>query len=373
MTVVHVVEPFASGVAVFVKYLTEAMPGDLHLVIHGERKEVMTAEEVKKTFPGSNVRFIRWRYAQRAIHPLNDFLALSELVSILRRLRQNKLVDSIHLHSAKSGLLGRIACRMLGIKNVFYTPNGAPFLSSKTAFSKFFYRQFEKIGNKLGGTVVCCSPSELKTYRELGIHATYISNGIDIARKSRHPTVGESREKFRIITTGRIINQKNPSLFNSIAQYFSEFDQFEFLWAGDGEERESLKANNITVTGWVDQATIKNLLTNSDIYISTSLYEGLSFGVLEALTLQKPVLLSHCVGNIDVVKSGINGDLFKTETEAIVKILQYHNNRDMLPIMGQFSKSICDTEFNVKHNFTNYRELYSNSLNGITGKKWAFA
>src|SRR5206468_6162341 len=109
------------------------------------------------------------------------------------------------------------------------------------------------------------------------------------------------------------------------------------------------------------------------MYISTSLYEGLSFGVLEALTLQKPVLLSHCVGNTDVVKNGINGDLFRTETEAIVKILQYHNNRDMLPIMGEFSRSICDTEFNVKRNFSNYRELYSNGINATTNKKWAFA
>jgi len=373
MTIVHVVEPFASGVAVFVKYLTEAMPDDVHIIVHGERKEVTPAEEVKSTFAGSNVKFIKWRSAQRSINPLKDLLALAELCNILRSLKNKDMLDCVHLHSSKSGLLGRIACRVLGIKNVLYTPNGAPFLSDKTAFSKYLYRQFEKFGNKLGGKVVCCSPSELKAYLQLGIDAIHISNGTDADGKMHDHSTGDRKENFRIITTGRIIAQKNPGLFNKIAEYFSGLDQFEFFWAGDGEERKTLTAKNIIITGWVDQNTIKSLVTNSDIYLSTSLYEGLSFGVLEALTLQKPVLLSQCVGNMDVVKHGINGNLFDTETEAIVKIVQYYNNRAMLPIMGGFSKSICETEFNARYNFGNYRELYANITNTVPNRRWAFA
>jgi len=347
------------------------MPDDQHIIVHGERKQVMSAAQVKKTFSSPRVRFIKWQSAQRSIHLIKDFLALTELYKILKRLRDKDLIDGVHLHSSKSGLLGRIACRMLGIKNVFYTPNGAPFLSGKNGFSKFFYRQMEKLGNRFGGKVICCSSSELNAYLRLGIEATYISNGITVNEKV--PSNKAQKEKFKIVTTGRVIKQKNPDLFNTIAEYFEEFKQFEFVWAGDGEMKDVLKAKNITVTGWLSQREIQKLLTDSDIYLSTALYEGLSFGVLEALTLHKPVLLSHCVGNMDVVKNGINGDLFGTETEAIVKILQYYNNRDMLRVMGEFSKSICDTEFNVKRNFSSYRELYANIDNITPGKKWAFA
>ena len=42
MVIVHIVEPFAAGIAVFVKSLTEAMPDDVHIVVHGERKKEMT-------------------------------------------------------------------------------------------------------------------------------------------------------------------------------------------------------------------------------------------------------------------------------------------------------------------------------------------
>jgi glycosyltransferase involved in cell wall biosynthesis len=347
------------------------MPDDQHIIVHGERKQVMSAAKVKKTFSSPRVRFIKWHSAQRSIHPIKDFLALTELYKILKRLREKDLIDGVHLHSSKSGLLGRIACRMLGIKNVFYTPNGAPFLSGKTAFSKYFYRLMEKLGNRFGGKVICCSSSELNAYLRLVIEATYISNGITVDEKI--PRTTTQKEKFKIVTTGRVIEQKNPYSFNTIAQYFEEFKQFEFIWAGDGEMKDVLTAKNITVTGWLNQRDIKKLVTDCDIYLSTALYEGLSFGVLEALTLHKPVLLSHCVGNMDVVKNGINGDLFGTETEAILKILQYYNNRDMLHVMGEFSKSICEAEFNVKRNFSSYRELYANTAIITPRKKWAFA
>jgi glycosyltransferase involved in cell wall biosynthesis len=372
MTIVHVVEPFASGIAVFIKYLTETMPDDLHIIIHGERKQVTPVADVKKTFSPDNVRFIKWRSAQRSIDPFKDFLAMAALYKILKRLRNKNLVDGVHLHSSKGGFLGRIVCRILRIKNVFYTPNGAPFLSGKTTLSKYFYRRMEKFADRLGGKVICCSPSELNAYLGLGINAIYISNGIAVEDR-RDATSSIEKQKFRVITTGRIAEQKNPVLFNSIASYFSEFDQFEFIWAGEGDEKNLLTEKNITVTGWLHHNQIKKLVSEADIYLSTALYEGLSFGVLEALTLHKPVLLSHCVGNMDVVKNGINGDLFRTESEAIVKILQYYNNRDMLGVMGEFSKSICETEFNVRNNFNSYRELYGNSFNITPGKKWAFA
>jgi hypothetical protein len=38
MIIVHVVEPFEAGVAVFVKLLSETMPDDTHIIIHGERR-----------------------------------------------------------------------------------------------------------------------------------------------------------------------------------------------------------------------------------------------------------------------------------------------------------------------------------------------
>ena len=361
MTILHVVEPFASGIAVFVKSLTETMPDDVHIIVHGERKHEIAASEVKKIFPQKNIRFIKWRSAQRAVHPLKDFLALSELYKIIRRLKKKDLVDAVHLHSSKSGLLGRVACRMAGVENVVYTPNGAPFLSGKSKLANYFYQQLEKFGNGMGGKVVCCSESERKEYQRIGIAADFVNNGITIQSATSKSTNAAARPKFRIITSGRIVAQKNPTLFNSIATYFQEFEDFEFVWAGDGEDQALLTANNIQITGWLPSEEVKKLVSHSNVYLSTSHYEGLSFGVLEAMSLKMPMLLSNCVGNSDVIKTGMNGDLFKNETEAIIKILSYYNNREMLNIMGDYSQQICQHSFDAKANFTSYRLIYNNT------------
>ena len=372
MIIVHIVEPFAAGIAFFIKSLTEAMPDDMHIVVHGERKKEMMAADVKKNFPTQNVRFIKWHSAQRSIDPLKDLQALTELFRILRRLKQKNLVDAVHLHSSKSGLLGRAACRMAGITNVFYTPNGASFLSAGNKLSKFIFQQLEKLGNRFGGQVVCCSASELDEYLKIGIPASYINNGIEV-RHHDFEVEKKIKEKFRIVTSGRIEKQKNPALFNTIASYFEDMPQFEFAWIGDGPYKKLFTAKNITVTGWLGAREVHDYVSSSDIYLSTSKYEGLSFAVLEALALKKPVLLSNCTGNIDLVKKGINGDIFNTSAEAITKLVQYYNNPQMLDIMGQYSGEICKTEFDVKKNFKKYRELYAGSLSeGGKQVKWSF-
>lgn len=373
MIIVHIVEPFATGIAMFIKSLTESMPDDTHIIVHGERNDVIPADEVKRSFPNQNTRFIRWRSAQRSIDPIKDFLAFFELYKILNRLKRKNMVDAVHLHSSKSGLLGRAACRMAGIKNVFYTPNGASFLSAKTKLTKYFYQRLEKIGHSFGGKVVCCSASELEEFLKLGIEAVYINNGIEV-NNNLPQTDKKQKNKFRVITSGRIEKQKNPSLFNSIASYFEDISQVEFIWIGDGPNKKMLTAKNISVTGWLNNKEVHEYVASSDVYLSTSLYEGLSFAVLEALAFKKPVLLSNCTGNRDLVKNGINGNLFNTGGDAIVRILQYYNNRDMLGVMGNFSEQICRTEFDVKLNFKNYRDLYACSIEEVplNGIRWKF-
>ncbi|OQP46111.1 hypothetical protein A4H97_31550 [Niastella yeongjuensis] len=359
MKIVHVVEPFASGIATFVQSIVQNLRDDYHIIIHGEREYVMRSNEIIKYFPEENVQFIRWRSAQRSISVVKDTVALVELCKLLQRLKAQKMVDAVHLHSSKSGFLGRLACRLMNIPNVIYTPNGAPFLLSNMNTVNLLYKLFEKLGSAFGGKVVCSSRSEQAAYRKLGINALNINNGIAV--DTSHYTPGKvpaASGKFRIVTSARIVQQKNPALFNTIATHFKDFEQFEFIWVGDGEDRAVLTAPNITITGWLPQSQAMELINNSHLYLSTSQYEGLSFSVLEALSLRKTVLLKNCIGNRDIVKKGLNGDLFSNAQEAIVKIFQYYNNPAMLRIMGEYSGWLCHNEFNVDTTCLGYRNLY---------------
>jgi len=359
MKIVHVVEPFASGIAAFVQSIVQNLRDDHHIVIHGEREYVMSSAEIIKYFPEDNVQFIRWRSAQRSISLVKDMAALLELYKLLKNLKAQQMIDAVHLHSSKSGFLGRLACRLTNISNVIYTPNGAPFLLSNINAVNLVYKLFEKLGSAFGGKVVCSSQSEQSAYRRLGINALNINNGIAVTENTGAVhTAPAASQKFRIVTSARIVQQKNPALFNAIATGLKDFDQFEFIWVGDGEDRHLLTAPNITITGWLPQTEVLKLINSSSLYLSTSQYEGLSFSVLEALSLRKTVLLKDCIGNRDIVRKGLNGDLFNSKEEAIVRIFKYYNNPAMLRVMGEYSGWLCHKEFNVDATCSLYRNLY---------------
>ena len=354
MQIVHVLDPFVAGLATFLKLLTEELNDDYHIIVHGERLNLAAPEEVKKIFPRKNIRFIHWKSVQREINAVKDLKAYFELVSILRRFKNS---DIIHLHSSKAGFLGRIACKQLGIKHVIYTPNGAPFLMNDVNnFKLMLYEKLEKLGYLFGGKVICASESEQKEYLKRGINADYISNGTKISQQSF--LNNKNYNKFRIITSGRIVDQKNPEFFNEIALAFKDLKHFEFVWIGDGDGISSLTSPNIKITGWLSNEGVRNEISKADLYLSTSVFEGLPFSVMEAMSLGKCLLLSECTGNIDLVKKGVNGEIFSTKEEALNYIIDFYLNKEITESMGLNSLEICRDYFNIEETAFRYQQLY---------------
>lgn len=85
MVIAHIVEPFATGIAVFVKSLTEAMPDGMHIMVHRKRRKEMAVAE------------------KRSINPIKGLFAMAGIYTMLRRFKQKKLLTpftSTHLKMA---------------------------------------------------------------------------------------------------------------------------------------------------------------------------------------------------------------------------------------------------------------------------------
>ena len=106
---------------------------------------------------------------------------------------------------------------------------------------------------------------------------------------------------FTVFTLGRICYQKNPMLFNDIARALPEI---HFLWIGDGEMREELTSPNIEITGWLDRKNALSRSVSADVFLLTSLWEGLPISLLEAMYMKKPCVVNDVIGNHDVIHSG---------------------------------------------------------------------
>lgn len=360
MKIIHIVEPFAAGVATFVRHQVEFMPFDKHIIIHGDRTEYRSAEEVKKSFTSQNAHFIRWPYARREISVLYDFLAFVYLIVILRRLPKP---DVVHLHSSKAGLTGRVACWLLGYKNVIYTPNGLSFMrADKGVLHRYVFLTLERIGALFPGKVVAASASEHRALTRYGIDAIRINNGTTPDALSLGMPRKLDRKTFRIVTSGRIEEQKGPRIFNQIASYFERNPDIEFIWVGDGPKSYELQSENIRVTGWLDRMDVLEIIGESDLYLSCARWEGLPFSVMEAMSLGKNLLLHQCVGNEDLVQEGKNGMLFASVSEAVQSIKLFSNQQFLNQMMGNRSREICFSEFNARETVLQYRIEYAKRI-----------
>jgi glycosyltransferase involved in cell wall biosynthesis len=73
-----------------------------------------------------------------------------------------------------------------------------------------------------------------------------IRNGIDISAIENYSQAIDN-PKLTIGIAGRITAARNPRQFNAIAL---QFPDYQFVWIGDGEERNQITASNIKITGW---------------------------------------------------------------------------------------------------------------------------
>jgi glycosyltransferase involved in cell wall biosynthesis len=347
MTIVHVLEPFATGVTTAVIAITEQLADFEHIVVHGSRTGADTPEAVRRRFPPA-VRFIPWPSAAREISPVKDCRALGELCRILKPYKNTETV--IHLHSSKAGFLGRIACFLLGIKPVLYTPHCASFIRTDIGpAKKWLFRFLERVGGWFGGTVVGCGKSEAELYSSLGRPARYVSNGVTIS-------VPAYTEKGRLVSfTGLAAPQKDPAFFNRVAE---RLPGCEFCWIGDGPLRQELSAGNITITGWADRAAVDDRLAKTLVFFSAAAWEGLPYGVLEAMNASCALLLRDVPGNRDLVRPGENGCLFRDEAEAADLLAGMLADSEHALAMGRKSRALAEAEYSVEKMGEGYRKVY---------------
>ena len=351
--VVHIVESFSGGVFDFIVDLVNNLENIEHVIIYGVRG--YTPIDVSSCFIKNNVEFIEWEDVGRELNPYKDLKALNFLFKSIKSINN---FDVLHLHSSKAGFLGRIVARFHAKgKVVIYTPHGVSFLRRDiSSLKRYIYIALERIGNSFSGKVVACSKSEANVFIDVGIDVTYINNGYKIESENKTKREADLK-KIKIGTIGRVVYQKNPSLFNVIAEHFQ--DSIEFVWIGEGMLSTQLTSPNITITGWMTKDEVLKYLETIDIYLSTSLWEGLPLSVLSAMGNKKPLILSNCVGNKDLVVDNINGYLFEDEKGCIDKINYLINNIEKLNQFGESSYEILKENFSMDQMLSSYVSMYN--------------
>lgn len=349
--ILHIVEAFGGGVYTFLEELSNGMAEEYDIVIAYSRRK-QTPKDFEKNL-NKNIKLIEVKNFTRSINLKKDLKALKEIKKIIREEKP----DIVHLHSSKAGVLGRLAISGNKVK-MFYNPHGFSFLKKDDSkIKRAIYWLIEKIVAIFNRkcTIIGCSKGEYEEAKKLNKNSICINNGIDIEKLDKETAKFEERkidfDNLKICTVGRIGYQKNPEIFNKIAE---SFPNFQFTWIGDGELRKKLTSSNIKITGWKTREEVLKILNEQDVFILCSLWEGLPISLLEAMYLKKICIVSNCIGNRDVIANGKNG-FIADRLEDYIKILQ--NNIEE-SISRNAYQSIIE-KYNASNMIYEYNKVYN--------------
>ena len=351
--VMHIVEAFGGGVFTFMVDLLNSIT---------EEYDVILVCSIRPQTPNNyidyldkSIKIIELKNGGRNIG-IKDFKLYFEIKEIIKR--ENP--DIVHLHSSKAGFLGRLYCSDRK-REIFYNPHGYSFFMKDAGkIKRFIYKGIELVASKKCGYIIACSKGEYEEALKLSKKVFLINNGININKLSNLKGKDVDIKNLKICTLGRISIQKDPKIFNEIAKKFSKI---QFTWIGDGELINELNAPNIKITGWLEKEKALEIMNESDIFILTSLWEGLPIALLEAMYYKKICIVSNCIGNRDVInkENGFLCSSLEDYFDAIYKILE--GKIDMKRLQDNAHKDV-----ELKYNFTIVSRKYM-SLYKLIGKE----
>lgn len=309
---------------------------------------------------------------RRAIHPLNDALALIRLAGIMRR----EQFDIVHTHSAKAGFVGRVAAQWVGVPRILHTPHTFPFDMQVNALVRYGYRHLEHLAARCCHGIVCVCPSQLPAAERLIGHgrATVVENGIEPApvtdnnareRQRRQLNLGPSELAVGFI--GRFVRQKGPLDFVEATRRVAvQQPRAQFILVGDGALRPQIEQtihaagleNRCRLVG--SQTDVPDYLAAFDLVVLPSRWEGLPYVLLESLRAGRAVVASRVGGMADVLRDGVNGILVPpgdpvTLAAAISKVLE---NDALRAMMGTCARETITHRYRLEDMMTALMKLY---------------
>jgi glycosyltransferase involved in cell wall biosynthesis len=221
----------------------------------------------------------------------------------------------------------------------------------------------------------CVSEVQKKEIERLGITSDKISvipMGIDdtFLEMGKNRRVELNKRPFIILSNRNLLPIYNVSLLiRAIPIVLKEEPKTKFLIAGEGSEKENLKSDvenlnlstSVQFLGRVPHKEMPNLLAKTDIYVSTSLYDGTSVSLLEALASGAFPVVTDIPSNREWITDGDNGFLVPIDEAEILasRILDAIRNWDFLEKSQLGNLLIVERKAFWPTNIKKLEEIYS--------------
>lgn len=295
-----------------------------------------------------------------------DFSAAWRLSAALKRERP----DIVHAHDPHAVAMAALAISFdpRGPWPTLVASRRVDFHLKKNAFSRWKYRQVARF--------LCAS----EAIRQILIHdgipadrAVTVHEGIDLdhidaqPRADLHETFWLPKNAPVVLNIGALVPHKGQRDFlDAAALVLRHVPDARFLVLGEGELQHALEQQvkrlslerHVTLAGF--RPDVLSLLKGADVFVMSSVLEGLGTSILDAMACGKPTVGTRVGGIPEVVVDETTGLLVPTHTparmaDAIVTLLTDASRRDA---MGTAARRHVEQHFTVERMVTATLEAY---------------
>lgn len=315
------------------------------------------------------------------IHPLHDLRALGALVRIVRAFRP----DIVHTHTAKAGMLGRLAAVLAGRPRpvIVHTYHGHVLEGYFGPAGSWLYRRLERALGTVSDCLIGVSTATVDDLVRLGVaHRSkfrVVPIGLDLgpfldagrdAGAGFRREAGATREEVLLTFVGRLVPIKRVDVaLDAIARARRRGASVRLAIVGDGDLRDELeqRARQLGVEGVVRflgyREDMVGVTAGGDFALLSSDNEGTPVSLIEAAAAARPAVATRVGGVAEVVTpdSGMMvapGDA-EGMAEAIVALAEDEAARER---MGEHGRRHVGERFSVGRLVEDIDALYGELL-----------
>ena len=279
-------------------------------------------------------------------------------INQLKKICDKEKFNIIHTHTPMGSVVTRIAAKNSRKKygtRVIYTAHGFHFYKGAPLINWMLFYPVEKYLAKYTDTLILINQEDYliaqNNFSKRCKNIEYVPGvGIDcekfVKAKRKDSNIrkelGLSEDDFVLTYIARLDKNKNQGfLIDVIKSLVSDYPNIHLLLVGPDEinnkyhEQAKNFKNNIHFLGY--RKDIPNILSETNISVSSSLREGLPVNILEAMASGIPVIATDTRGVRDLIKNEVNGYVVEknAKDEFIRRVLELYNNKDLSTNISQ--------------------------------------
>jgi len=299
---------------------------------------------------------------------------------VVRMRRGNYAI--VHTHSSKAGILGRIAAKIARVPIIVHTVHGWSFHNRMNPILRRFYIFLEKLCVRFTAAMIVVSDQDLDKGLQAGIgqakqyhliRSAIPLDEFDLIRTNKakiKSELGLPPNAPILGNVGRFSPQKNPLDWLRVVRIVADqIPACRFLLVGDGPMRSEVEGL-ISEFGLTDRCVltglrrdVPQLMAAMDVFLLTSLWEGLPRVIPQAMSLGLPVIANRADGTVEAIESGVTGYLcdpgsYGEMASYCVDLLCYPEKRQQMGARGMaFAKQEFDLDVMIAQIETLYDDL----------------